>query len=126
VECRWTLRVANCFGVHRIKRKINSSRVLIILSCLLCLSACARPVGDYNYKITVEVETPEGLRKGSAVRQIKYQSTPFAIVQTGEAVMIDMPNGKTLFELMDIDTREIHFATFYWVKRPGFSGGGFI
>jgi len=40
--------------------------------------------------------------------------------------MIDMPNGKTLFELMDIDTREIHFATFYWVKRPGFSGGGFI
>ncbi|PIX64887.1 MAG: hypothetical protein COZ43_10625 [Sphingomonadales bacterium CG_4_10_14_3_um_filter_58_15] len=71
-------------------------------------------MGDYNYKITVEVETPEGLRKGSAVRQIKYQSTPFAIVQTGEAVMIDMPNGKTLFELMDIDTREIHFATFYW------------
>tara|TARA_R110000787_G_scaffold15402_8_gene47623 strand:+ start:9656 stop:10330 length:675 start_codon:yes stop_codon:yes gene_type:complete len=90
------------------------SIVSAMLMVSLFLAGCSKQEVDYKYKITVEVETPDGVASGSAVRHLKYQSTPFAIIQTGEAVMIDMPNGKTLFKLMDIDTRDIHFATFYW------------
>lgn len=87
---------------------------LILSVAGLLLAGCSQQMAEYHYKIIVEVETPDGDVSGSAVRQIEYQSTPFAMIQTGEAVMIDMPNGKKLFVLMDIDTREIHFATFYW------------
>ncbi|MDM8009898.1 MAG: hypothetical protein QUV08_02930 [Parasphingorhabdus sp.] len=93
------------------KRAIVSPPVLIsaILACLLCLSACSRRVIDYNYKITVEVETPEGLRKGYAVRRVVVDDLgelnithPGAISRRiyGEAVAIDLPNNATLFALI--------------------------
>jgi hypothetical protein len=73
------------------------------------LSAC-NPFGgnSYRFRMTVEVETPEGLRRGSSVYEVKGIGTNDLITGDkgarselrGEAVAVDMPNGQTLFVLL--------------------------
>ena len=84
-----------------------------ILSCLcLGLLGCKVNSTPYHYKLSVEVETPEGARAGSSViavhmpNQLKGTevlggSGPSA---QGEAVAIDLPGGKTLFALLRSQT----------------------
>lgn len=67
------------------------------------------PIKTYRYRMTVEVETPQGLRTGSAVREVKFQDGPniggglsFAGMNyRGEAVAVDLPGGRTLFMLVE-------------------------
>jgi hypothetical protein len=62
------------------------------------------PSATWRYKITVEVETPEGLKTGSAVRQLR-QYTDIKIGDTGggsagtsgEAVVVDLDQRGKLF-----------------------------
>ena len=67
-----------------------------------------RPTGRYNFRMTVAVDTPQGLRAGSSVYEVKGITThdPFrgnrgqmARIR-GEAVAVDLPNGKTVFATM--------------------------
>ena len=61
----------------------------------------------YRYEITIEVDTPEGVRSGSSVREVKWSAQPrsfgnfFTFKQRGEAVAVDLPGGQTLFSPMD-------------------------
>lgn len=73
----------------------------------ISLSACG-PDEKYRYKMVVEVETPEGIVTGHAVREVHYyegggfmfgEGRP-QIRLTGEAVAIDLPRGRTLFALL--------------------------
>lgn len=75
----------------------------------LFLSGCSKQLVDYNYKITVEVETPEGLVSGYAVRNVEIRwNSNYNLPEArgarrsfvGEAVAIDLPNGETLFSLV--------------------------
>jgi hypothetical protein len=56
----------------------------------------------FRYRMTVEVQTPQGLRSGSAVREVGVRNASmlgtagFDVVR-GEAVAVDLPNGQTLF-----------------------------
>ena len=69
---------------------------------------------EYHYKLTVEVETPEGLRTGYAVRQVTWsagksitlEADTASMSHKGEAAMVDLPNGQTLFALMSPDGQE--------------------
>lgn len=70
------------------------------------------PTPAYRYRLTVEVETPEGLRSGSSVIEVETSesSFPHSTVNhrlRGEAVAVDLPGGRTLFALLrsenDID-----------------------
>ena len=69
------------------------------------------PSATWNYKLTVTVETPEGIKTGSAVREVYASAHPgFMGVEAkvhhyvqGEAVVIDMGQGKYLFAIMDVD-----------------------
>ncbi|NML93601.1 hypothetical protein [Novosphingobium olei] len=87
----------------------------VILAAALLAVACGGVFGKtypaYRYRVTVEVETPQGLRRGSSV--IEVQTTaggPYSISGgggggiatrvTGEAAAIDLPNGETLFALL--------------------------
>ncbi len=62
----------------------------------------------YRYRLTVEVETPQGLATGSAVHEIKASDILIKLVDgdqgyvgfRGEAVAVDLPNGQTLFALV--------------------------
>ncbi len=62
------------------------------------------PTGSWRYKLTVEVETPEGIKTGSAVRRLR-QYTDIKIGDTGggaastsgEAVVVDLGERGKLF-----------------------------
>lgn len=70
----------------------------------------AFPSATWRYKMTVTVETPEGIKTGSAVRQIG-QFTDFKIGDVGggsagaigEAVVVDLGARGKLFALLDGD-----------------------
>jgi hypothetical protein len=73
------------------------------------LSAC-NPFGGngYRFKMTVEVETSEGLKTGSSVYEVLAFKTSELITGgtssdstlKGEAVAVDLPGGRTLFALL--------------------------
>jgi hypothetical protein len=71
-----------------------------------------------RYQMTVEVATPEGVRTGSAVREVRYQgrsSFPFGESRpsaelTGEAVSVELPGGRMLFALLKSGRGEIDYA----------------
>lgn len=97
----------------------NSITAIALISILIALFVMALgswwdnayPSGTWRYKLTVTIDTPEGLKTGSAVREIRYSSEPrllpdmvgshFRVV--GEAAVIDFGNNKYLFALMDAD-----------------------
>ena len=88
------------------------SRHLFILVPLCCmLAACGSDdrAPDYRYRLTVEVDTPEGMRTGSSVILVKQRlmrpgSNPAGTTVErrvqGEAVAVDLRKGRTLFALL--------------------------
>lgn len=68
----------------------------------------AWPSATIRYRLTLEVETPEGLRSGSGVIQVRYvKAIPFLGVSaawgatvTGEAVAVDLGPRGVLFALL--------------------------
>src|SRR4051812_5458154 len=63
----------------------------------------------YRYRLTVEVETPEGLKTGAGVHEqivgksnvdVGDLSAKRGIRTRGEAVAVDLPGGETLFALI--------------------------
>ncbi len=101
---------------------VHAIRVALIA---LSLGSCALgedEAPDYRYRLTVEVETPEGLRSGSSVIEVQQTlvragSSPAnqAVERRvrGEAVAVDLPGGKTLFALLrsknDVDWASLVF-----------------
>ena len=85
---------------------LHFRHILGLAFAILALVGCGERLPTYRYKITVEVETPEGLRTGSAVREVRSGCgpTPSAVRASlrmrGEAVAIDLPNGEQLFGLL--------------------------
>ena len=78
------------------------------------MAACAAAGGFSNekirYKMTVTVETPEGIKTGSAVREASRYTEPsilpdqggtFYNITKGEAVVVDLGQRGVLFVLMD-------------------------
>jgi hypothetical protein len=82
------------------------------LVSLLTLPACGSIFGKnfptYRYRLTVEVDTPQGLRVGSSVIEVmtgedSRKSLSLGNVHHnihGEAVAVDLPGGRTLFALL--------------------------
>jgi hypothetical protein len=82
---------------------------LILTSCAAAEDAPEDKAPDYRYRLTVEVETPEGLRTGSSVIEIQqsigrttmdgFGEQVFLRIR-GEAVAVDLPDGRTLYALL--------------------------
>jgi len=71
------------------------------------LGGCTLFSGSYRFKMTVEVETPQGLRTGSSVIQVTAYKTAALTSEekrgggglSGQAVVVDLPSG-SLFVLL--------------------------
>lgn len=75
------------------------------------VAACGTKHESFRYRLTVEVETPQGLRTGSSVIEVDVSQTGENAWATpearglrfkicGEAVAVDLPNGQVLFALL--------------------------
>ena len=83
---------------------------LLSVFCLAVLvSACSDKTPTYRYRLTVEVETPDGLKTGSSVIEVRQRlgyagSSPGNLAverrARGQAVAVDLPGGRTLFALL--------------------------
>lgn len=91
---------------------------------LLGIAACGaggKRFPDYRYRLTVEVETPDGVRSGSSVIEVYTAMrgandlpTPNVLFKRmkGEAVAVDLPNRQTLFALLRSE------MSVDWAKGP--------
>lgn len=77
------------------------------------------PTNTVRYKVTVTVETPEGEKTGSAVRELKVVQTPEPTPETsphtelkGEAVVIDLGKRGVAFAVMGTDDFWILFNAY--------------
>jgi hypothetical protein len=88
--------------------------------------------------MVVEIDTPQGLRTGSAVREIRYSkpSGPPSIGESrpqwrikGQAVAVDLPGGRTLFALLTNARNDPEYAArlpydhMGWLSDEGMSRG---
>ena len=87
---------------------------LLVISCIAA-SACT-PLPSYRYKLTVEVETPEGLRTGSSVIEVQARAEAkllpdmqrISATVAGEAVAVPLPGGRVLFAVLYSDSYNGH------------------
>lgn len=102
---------AGQIGRHRLTSAGRIARILAFaFGGTLILQGCdGTTYPPYRYKETVVVETPQGIRTGSTVIEVRMykegQSNPFARGAIhgqfkGEAAEVDLPNGRALFALL--------------------------
>lgn len=78
------------------------------------------PMHTYRYKLTVEVDTPEGVRSGYAVREVTWRDGPRITIEAasgymnhrGEAVVVKLPENQLLFALLPPDGGETSALAF--------------
>ena len=84
------------------------SKVLCLCSVLFLASCDYFIPSTWNYRITVEIDTPEGIKSGSAVRKVVATLQPKVTPETkqvshrvyGEAVVIDLGKRGVVFALI--------------------------
>lgn len=101
------------------------------LCAALSLAGCSNSE-TMRYKMTVDVETSEGLKTGYAVRELEFRDrSNFAFGESrpqvklrGEAVAVDLGGGRTLFALLtgangDVDyAKRVADREGIWVGEP--------
>jgi hypothetical protein len=90
----------------------------VVIASLVLAWNIVFPTNSFRYKVTVNVETPEGIKSGSAVREFTVvqqpeigDSGPGNSVR-GEAVVVDLGARGVLFALIDMDDEYMVFRTF--------------
>lgn len=92
-----------------LSKRLTNGLIVIgaAIASVIILYLLAYPPFSYRYRLTVEVDTPDGVRSGSSViqvRGIKYprfigtQDTTWFV--SGEAVFVDLGNGKNLIAVL--------------------------
>jgi hypothetical protein len=94
------------------RREVFSAITFALVATMLpACTAAEDKAPDYRYRLTVEVETPEGVKTGSSVIQVEQALGGAASAGglaggqiyysvRGEAVAVDLPGGRTLFALL--------------------------
>jgi hypothetical protein len=80
---------------------------LLIAATGLSVASCS-PLPSYRYEITLEIDTPAGVRTGSSVVEISGRREPkllpdmvgASLTFHGEAAAVDLPSGGTIFALL--------------------------
>ncbi len=88
------------------------TQVLCLFSVLLITSCGWFEWGSWRYKLTVEIETPEGIKSGSAVRQVNAYTNIAKWVNPGvRAISYDV-KGEAV--VIDLGERGVVFALINW------------
>jgi len=109
-----TLRAPSLFAcmqlpMHQLMSFVRRLSGLAIVCFVLAACSSDDDAPDYRYRLTVEVDTPKGVKTGSSVIEVKQRlvrsgSNPAGSAVErrveGEAVAVDLPGGKTLFALL--------------------------
>jgi hypothetical protein len=80
-----------------------------VVSCSAVLAGCERIVGDRRFRVTLIVDTPNGLREGSSIVRaymVRNNGLPgprSRIGFQGEAVFVDLGGGKNLILTTSLD-----------------------
>jgi hypothetical protein len=90
--------------------------VLLAIIFFTFVSSCSSD--RMNYRMTVVVETPEGIKTGSAVRELRWGSEPAILPssggrgcsQYGEAVIVDLGKRGVLFATMNTPGGDSYYA----------------
>lgn len=97
--------------------------VLVVAAAVMVLGY-VYPSATLRYKITVNIDTPEGMKTGSAVREVFIQRQPEIgssgphIRPSGEAVVVDLGARGVVFALTSFDDYQVIFSAF------PYDGGG--
>lgn len=84
--------------------------IVALLVLVIVAWKVAYPSGTWRYKMTVTVETPEGIKTGSAVREVLAYRSPRILPDAhgghvqltyGEAVVVDLGSRGVLFALLN-------------------------
>ena len=95
--------------------KSTIKKLLITAAIILSPVACWQikyPSYTYRYKVTVEVDTPQGVKSGSSVVEVHTTQYPGWVILSGgndvqdmnlkgEGTIVDIAEGKTLFVLLN-------------------------
>ena len=82
---------------------------LLIIIAIYVAYHVAYPSSSFRYRMTVEIQTPEGVKTGSAVREVGVDNEPhlfpaaggtFYSVTKGEAVVVDLGKRGIVFAVM--------------------------
>jgi hypothetical protein len=91
------------------------------------LSGCGSRIPTYRYRMTVEVNTPEGVREGSTVIEVKTSKGPgfpgpeAAQISTearGEAVAVDLGKRGFLFAVLNAPLNHPDAGAYAWTLLP--------
>jgi len=106
----------------------------LVLALSPLLAACDDEFPDYRYRMTVEVQTPEGLRTGSSVIGVDTKSVStiqdssgrtIRATYHGQAVAVDLPRGRTLFALLgSLENPSYAVSAPHWALKPERTTGG--
>ncbi len=93
---------------------MHISKILLLILIVVLFSSYDYLKGyTWYYRITIEVETPEGIKTGSTVRRVVArlntlklfpQENDFVHHITGEAVVVDLGERGVLFALIDLES----------------------
>ena len=102
--------------------KILGASALLVVGAALAAEIVhkAVPCGTWRYKVTVNVDTPEGLKTGHAVREAKVCLVKHLVPEVadadvnpkGEAVVVDLGKRGVLFALTNFDNYQILWSVF--------------
>lgn len=102
--------------------------VTLMAGIIVMLSGCGSTFPDYRYRLTVEVETPEGLKTGFSVIEVSTSMTSSTSIPSpgavrhqlnGEAVTIDLGQHGTLFALLRSDVESGWATNLLFRLAPG-------
>lgn len=107
-------------------RPLHTKWLGFLALCAIALTACGGPTFTYRYRLTVEVDTPKGVKSGSSVIETTLQNNhgvkwapmearKFASYVRGDAVFVDLGQGRHVIALLamgkaaqgDLDFRTI-------------------
>jgi hypothetical protein len=88
------------------RRAVLAAAIILTPLCAYFGYELLYPTYTYRYRLSVEVGTPDGLRTGSSVIEVRYETLPDVNGRNhvsrifGEAIFVDLGQGKNLIALL--------------------------